>query len=92
MAKMAYILYEGDQWITYRNLIPMGVFDSEESLLEAAKTLLEQQIEYGFHDIDGDKEAYIDNALDEIKNNRQFRGQCASIYVKTVEMNKLEEF
>ena len=92
MAKKVYILYEGDQWISKRSLVPMGVFDSEENVLDAAETLLLQQIDDGFHLTDNDDETYIDNALKDLELYHQFRGDNVSIFIKTVGLNKLEEF
>lgn len=92
MAKKVYILYEGDEWISHKSLVPMGVFDSEENVLEAARDLLQQQIDDRYHETNGDDEAYIDNALKDLELYHQFKGHSASIYIKTVKMNKLEEF
>lgn len=92
MAKKVYILYEGDQWISHESLVPMGVFDSWMLLMTAVTTLLQQQIDNGYHETNGNDEEYLKNALEEVEQYHQFRGHSVSIYIKTVKMNKLEEF
>ena len=92
MAKKVYILYEGDEWISHKSLAPMGVFDSWMLLMTAVTTLLQQQIDDRYHETNGNDEEYLKKALEEVEQYHQFKGHSASVYIKTVKLNKLEEF
>lgn len=86
-----YILYEGDVWISRDRLVPMGIFDSWDKVMDNAITLLKDQIDRGLHDVE-DLDDYLKEAHDEIEQYRQFIGHDASIYILPVALNKLEEF
>ena len=91
--KNVYVLYEGDQWISNSSLVPMGVFDDRFVLMDCAMALLEDQWGRGLHESAGDDiEDLKETAHDELEQYKQFRGSGASIIIKTVELNKLEEF
>lgn len=89
--KNVYILYEGDQWISNSSLVPMGVFDSWPRVMDNAMALLADQIDRDLHDA-YEEDDYLTEAHDELEQYKQFRGSGASIIIKTVELNKLEEF
>ena len=90
--KNVYILYEADQWILTPSLVPMGVFDSWPRVMDSAMTLLQEQWDKGLHESVGDDiEDLKKTAYDELLEHAQFRGDGASIFIKTVELNKLEE-
>lgn len=91
--KNVYILYEADQWISTPSLVPMGVFDSWPRVMDAAMALLADQIDRGLHDVTREEiHEYSDEVRGELEDYKQFRGVNVSIYIKTVELNKLEEF
>lgn len=93
MIKEVYILYEADQWISHDSLVPMGVFDSWDAVMEGAMTLLQDQWQRGLHeDIADDIDDLQETAQDELNEYSQFSGDEASIFIKTVELNKVEEF
>ena len=89
--KNVYVLYEGDQWISNSSLVPMGVFDSWPRVMDNAMALLADQIDRDLHDAH-EEDDYLKEAHDELEQYKQFRGSGASIIIKTVELNKLEEF
>lgn len=92
MDNNVYVLYEADQWISNNSLVPMGIFDSWDNVMEGAMKLLKDQIDRGLHDVGDDLDGYLEDVHDELKRYKQFRGYDASIYIKTVRLNELGEF
>ena len=62
---IVYVLYEGDAWLSHSSLVPMGIFDSEENVFQAAESLIRDR----FSDEDE-----IDEMLEELVNYGQTSG------------------
>ena len=83
--KKVYIIYEGDVWLSNSSLVPMGIFDDMNILLDAAKKLVSNNYGYDYE--------IVEDIIDELFQYNQASGYGDTSYlIKTIELNKLEEF
>lgn len=97
-----FLLYEGDEYLSNKSMILMGVFSNEESLRKGAKSLIWERRKEHLQSEKGNacKGDYIRgmreicaDILEELMNNRY--KQCIfgenGYQIKEVELDKLEE-
>ena len=83
MEKVVYVLYEGDAWLSHSSLVPMGIFDNVDDLMESARKLVSER---------HSDEDEIEDILTELGNYNQATGYDVCYLIKVVELNVLEEF
>jgi hypothetical protein len=83
MAKVVYVLYEGDAWLSSRSLVPMGIFDNTDDLMASARELISERYS---------DEDEVEDMMLELGNYNQLSGYDVNYLIKVVELNKLEEF
>lgn len=105
MAKNVYLLYEADAWLSYDSMVLMGVFDSDEALLDAVGTLARKELEKDanhFRSFDeGDcpetltedeTDSIVEKVIDEFtSNNLQTQAYDTNYYAIETELNHLDE-
>jgi len=83
MAKVVYVLYEGDAWLSSSSLVPMGIFDNTEDLMVSARELISERY------FDKDE---VEGIMLELANYNQVGGYDVNYLIKVVELNVLGEF
>ncbi len=105
MAKSVYLLYEADAWLSYDSMVLLGVFDSNEAMLEAVSTLARKELEKDpnhFRTFDeGDcpktlseeeRDEIVESVIDEFTNNNlQTQAYSTNYYATEAELNHLDE-
>lgn len=87
--KKAYIIFEGDQWVSTDSLVPLGVFDDWNRAMDSAMIVVLQQIERKLHNVGDDTNAFMDNAHDELEKYKIFAEGEASVYIREITLNEL---
>ena len=83
MAKVVYVLYECDAWVSSSSLVPLGICDNTEDLMVSASELISER--------HSDEDEVEDMVL-ELGNYNQVTGYDVNYLIKEVELNVLEEF
>lgn len=89
----AYMLYEGDEWLSTDSLVCLGVFTRIDKLKSAIYKMSRFYVNIGCFDIDDDCDikSFCSHVRDEVIETGQYRGLKASFLVKEIELNKLDE-
>lgn len=87
--KIAYIIFEGDQWASTDSLVPLGVFDEWSKVMDSAMLVVLQQIERKLHNVGDDTNAFLDNAHEDLEKYHMFAEGEASVYIREIELNTL---
>lgn len=87
--KKAYLIYEGDQWVSTDSLVLLGVFDDWNRVMDSAMILVTQQIDRKLHSVGDDTNAFLDNAHEDLEKYHIFAEGEASVYIREIELNTL---
>ena len=92
MKRWAYMLYEGDCWLSNHSLVCMGVFTNKRKLQSAIRRLVKDQIMRRlFLEERQFKYRFASDVCREVLEKGQYSGCDASICVKTITLNQFEE-
>lgn len=91
MNNNVYLLYTCDDWMSYDSMVLMGVFSSDESLLDGVGEIVADMVD-NFADGDEEPDETIERVAQEFLDcNLQTQGYDKNIFAKCVELNKVEE-
>ena len=89
---MAYMLYEGDCWLSNLSLVCMGVFTNKSMLKKAIRKLVNDQIGRKLYlNIHQNERGFANHVCNEVLATDEYMGCDASIRVKTITLNQFEE-
>ena len=105
MEGQVYLLYEADAWLSFDSMVLLGVFDNEEAMLDAVRTLARKELEKDanhFRSFDeGDcpealtkeeTEGIVEEVIDDFtRSNLQTQAYNINYYATTAILNHLDE-
>lgn len=83
MEQKVHLLYEGDEWLSTKSLVLIGIFTSEKKMLDSAEPLIHREAIR--------KEGDAEDAIAEFWKNGCTNGLYTNYLTKEATLDKLEE-